>query len=404
MKTLNKICLTIAVALIFHSCSFYKTPQLIKKGEVKNTDYVQEMEFNYSNDLIFIEVVINEKKYNFVFDTGAESSVIGKHIVDEIEYKLVTSAKVNDTDRLEFIEIPKISIASVDFENTGAIIADIAHFDEFFGCKSIDGIIGNNLMRKAAWQIDYKNQKITIADNAKKLNVAENASAITMNAGKIRNVYFDITIDGVPAKFIFDTGYNGKIKADSTFFNLLITKNKNLTYSSESGVTNSTIFGAVIGTTYNTMVKNVDIEGIVLTDQIISLGSRNRYLIGNQVFKNYTLTIDWKNDNLFFEPTTEFKADTLKGYELSFSPNFITKKIEISRFQVEHALKEKISIDAEILKINGVDVANFSLEELCAYWERESENMKDYETLDIVVLDEGVTKKIRLTNKVLVSK
>lgn len=401
MKTLHKICFIIAAALIFQSCSFYKAPQLIKKGVVKNTDYVQEMAFNYSNDLIFVAVIINEKKYNFVFDTGAETSVIGKHIVDEIEYKSVTSVKVNAAERLEFIEIPKITIASVDFENTGAIIADITHFDKTFGCKSIDGIVGNNLMRKAAWQIDYKNQKITIADNIKKLNVAENASAITMNAGKIRNIYFDVTIDGVPAKFTFDTGYNGKIKADSSFFNSLAAKNEDLTYATDSGVIAYTIFGAKMGKTYHTMAKSVDIEGLILTNQIIALGGDNHYLIGNEVFKNYTLTIDWESDQLYFEPTTEIKADQLKGYELSFTPNFITKKFEIVRFRVEHALEEKISVDAEILKINGVDVTNFSLEEFCAYWEKESKNIQNYETLDIVVLDDGVMKKIRLTNKVL---
>lgn len=408
MKTLNKILFVIALGTMFQSCALYKIPKLAKQGEVKSSNYVRETPFSYTNNVILVDVVINGKTFNFVFDTGAELSVIGRHIADEIDYKVIASSKIKATkkseQKVEFIEIPKISFADVGFENTGAIIADIAHFDEIFGCHTIDGIIGNNLMRKSSWQIDYKNQKIRFSDNVEKLDVSKNASEITMDAGEIRNVYLDVTIDGVSSEFIFDTGYSGKIKADSSFFNLLVAKNKDLEYSTETGIAHSDINGNITGQTFNTMVKSIDVEGIVMSNQVISLAGNNNYLVGNKFFEDYTLTIDWENDKLFFDPTNEVEADTLKGYELSFYPNYKTKKVAISRFQDDHTLAEKISVDAEIVTINGVDVSNFSLEEMCTYWQREGEGIRNYKTLDIVVLDKGVNKKVKLTKKVLLPK
>lgn len=404
MKKMNHLFWMIIAGLIFHSCSVKNTSKLLKKGSVNNTNYVEEVGFNYSKDLILVDVMIDGKIYNFIFDTGAEITVIGEHIINNFEYKTAFLSNVNageTSQELTFIELPKLSISSVDFENTGAVIADIGHFDEFFGCKSIDGILGNNVMRKATWQIDYQNQKLTIADDIQKINVSEDASVVKMNAGKIKNVYFNITIGDAFAKFTFDTGFNGKMKADSSLFSLLKSLDENLTYSVDSGIVVKNLYGSVYGKTYYTMVQSINLKGIEVNNQIIELSANSSYLIGNQFFKNYTLTIDWNNDNLYFEPTTEIKNDTLKRYEFDFVPNFITKKFEIARFQVEHTHEASVSFDAQIIEIDGVDVSNFSLDELCEYWKTERNILKNKETLDIIVLDEGVKKKIKLTNKVL---
>lgn len=405
MKKYNKILLALVLGITLQSCALYKIPKLAKQGEVKQTDYVQETSFNYTKDLIFIAVEIKGKTYNFMFDTGAELSIIGQHITGDIDFNVITSSKINateeSTEKLEFIEVPNISIAGVAFENTGAIVTDISHIQESMGCNPIDGIIGNNLIRKASWQIDYKNEKLIFSDHVEKLHVSENAFELTMDAGEIRNVYVDVTIDSVSSTFIFDTGCSCSVRADSSFFNRLIAKHKGLAYSTATGITHMDINGKITGKTINVLANSIDIEGIVISNQVISGGGNNSYLVGNKIFKNYTLTIDWKNDKLFFDPTTEFEADTLTGFEFSFAPNYKTMKIEITRFQDDHKLDAEISMDAEILEINGVNVSHFELEQLCSYWELESERIRNAKSLDIVVLDKGITKNINLTNKVL---
>jgi predicted aspartyl protease len=408
MKQVYKIIIIIAVGVLLQSCSIYKVSKLAKQGSVSNTVYFTQIPFNYYHDFIFVEVTINDKKYNFFLDTGAEISAIGQHIKDEIDFKVIASSKVSATSKTkrdyEFIQLPKISISNVDFENTGAIIADLSHFEKLVGCVKVDGIIGNNLLRKSVWQIDYKNKKLIITDNFEKLMVSPEASEIVMNSGKSGNVYLDVTIGGAKSKFTFDTGFTGKIKSDKQFFDLLIENNNALEYTTETGITGANLHEVTTGTTYYAYVKTVNVEGVIVNDQIISLEQGSSSLVGNQFFKNYILTLDWKNDKLFLDLTSEIKADTLKGYELFFLPNYATNKIEVFCYQDDHLLEEKVSLGAEILMINDIDVSDFSTLELCEYWEREREIIKNEKTIDMVVLDSGVRKKIKLTQKILLPK
>ncbi len=259
-------------------------------------------------------------------------------------------------------------------------------------------------MRKAAWQIDYQNRKITVSDSAEKLQVSPTATALTMESGKMKNVYFDVSIDGIPSKFAFDTGFNGNIQADSTFFNRLKAQNEALEYTVETGVLFSDINGIITGKTMNVRAEQVDIEGMVLSDQLMSLAGKNMSLLGNEFFEHYTLTIDWENDQLFFDPIKEFEADMLWGFEFRFAPNFETKRVEIIRFQQNHSLAEPITFDAEIIEINGVDVSHFSSEEFCAYWEEIGSHLQQQASLNMVIVDQGERKNITLTKKVLLPK
>ena len=408
MKYISKIIFILLIAVQFQSCSSLKTSKLVKQGSVSNTDYFMEIPFNYYHDLIFVEVEINGKKFKFFLDTGAEISAIGQHIIDEIDFKVITSAKVSGASKTkrkyEFVEIPKISISTIDFENIGAVTADLTHFKIVLGCEDIDGIIGNNLMRKAIWQIDYENKTLIITDNFEKLIVSPKASEIVMNSGKSGNVYLDVTIDSVKSTFTFDTGFTGKIKADKKFLDKLIDKNKALEFTTETGTTGLDLHGVQIGSTYNAFVNTINVEGVIVNDQIMVIKLVSSSLVGNSFFKNYVLTLDWEKDKLFLDLNNDIEADTLKGYELVFSPNYLTNKIEIVRYRDDYQLDEKLSLGAEIIMINDVDVSGFSTLELCEFWEHEKEIIKNEETLDMLVLDNGVRKKIVLTQKVLLPK
>jgi predicted aspartyl protease len=147
-----------------------------------------------------------------------------------------------------------------------------------------------------------------------------------MNAGKMRSVYLDVTIDSVSSKFIFDTGFNGKIKADSSFFNALKAKNKGAEFVTQSGLVVTDLNGKITGQTFMVIAKDIDVQGVQISDQMISLTGINKALVGNEFFENFTLTIDWQHDKLFLDPINEIKPDTLEAFEFSFSTNFISNK------------------------------------------------------------------------------
>ena len=234
--------------------------------------------------------------------------------------------------------------------------------------------------------------------------MSENVSEIVMNSGNSRNVDLNVTIDGVSSKFTFDTGYSGKIKSDKRFFDFLIANNSNLEYITETGITSTTIHGVVYGTTYSALVNNIDIEGVTLNDQIVSFKDVSSSLIGNQFFKNFILTIDWKNDILYLDPDNNFVSDTLVAHELAILPNYITNKIEVIRYQDDYQLKEKVNIGAVVLLINNIDVSDFNSRQLCDFWSQEREKIKNKEIIELVLLDNGIRKNVKLTRKIILPK
>ncbi len=408
MTRFYKTTILVFVVVVSNSCSINKVATLAKQGSVTEKAFVKQIPFVYYNDLIFVEITIDEMPYNFFIDTGAELNVIGKHIINDIDHKVITKANVTSTSKtkqnLKFIELPKIVFSNIGFFNTGAIIADLSHFNKFFGCQKIDGIIGNNLMRKANWQIDYQNNIITITDNAINLKVSDKAHEIPMGSRKWGNIYLNGVIDGVKSKFTFDTGFTGSIKSDKKLFDALLANNKELEYVTETGEVGADLNGKTIGAIYKTYAKSIDIAGIKTNDQILSLEKGINSLVGNGFFENYILTIDWGNDKLLLDPVTEIVADTLKGYELILLPNYSTNKIEIRRHREGYNLGKGINLEGEITKINRTDVSNFTSIELCEFWEGEKNMVDKDKTLELELLNDGEKRILILTEKQLLPK
>lgn len=393
----------LTIGVLLQSCAHYKNISLAKRGKVKNKEYLVQLPLNIHKNLPFVEVTINEKKYNFLFDTGAEMSVIGMHIKDEVDYKTSNNSKAKGASgvkrSVEFVEVAEISFGEIKFERTGAVIADLSHLEQILGCNKIDGLIGNNLMRKAIWQLDYQRGTIALSDDRSNFVIAPSASQIVMNAGKWRNVRLDVVVDGVESEFLFDTGFGGKIKSNQEFFDRLAESKTEMKYIVETGHTGADFHGFTQGTEYSVLIENINIEGVLLNDQIMILENNASSLIGSEIFKNYILTIDWNNDILFLDRVVDIEPDELTSFDLVFYPNFSTNMIEVFRLREDHTLNEKVSIGAQILMINSVDVANFSTEELCEYWEAENQELRNAKVLDIVLLDGGQRKEIQLTKK-----
>ena len=394
----------LTILLIFQSCSAIKVSKLRTGGSVKESSFMEEIPLRYVNNLIFIDILINGKTYNFLFDTGAELSVIGDHIKNEIDYASITSAAVETSSmtskRQEFVELGDLTIGKVTFERTGAVIMDISHFNNYFGCRPIDGILGNNLMRKAAWQVDYENKKIMLCDNSAKLNVSEDAVRINLDDADTRNVYLDLTIEGVSSTFTFDTGYNGSIMSDSTMFNKLKAARSDLGYITQEGVFTTDVNGKVIGETYKVLAEEIQMEGgLDMSNQVVNLGGSSSSLLGNKVFDDYLLTLDWSNNTLFLEKQKDLAVDEVSYFEFHFSPNFQTMKMEIVNIVNEEFSTTSVSLDTEILAINGVDVSNFSLDELCTYWDEEGAKLRLSDKINMLVLDKGEKREIQLNKR-----
>lgn len=264
-------------------CFSQKKEQISKQGVVTKKDYLVEIPFHYIYKHIFIEVLINQKKYNFLFDTGYEFSAIDQNISTEINYHFKKEIELSGSsikpETVSLVELPTIVISSVNFENTYGIIQNLSFIDA--DSLKIDGVIGNNLIRKANWQIDYKKHIIKISDQIDNFNISKAANVIKMGKRKWGIGYIDVSIDSKKHQFLFDLGSSGRFTTNTENPDQ---KNRSI------------------------IAKKIKLGDLELYDQTISLEKDVSSLIGNAFFQDYLLTIDWNNSLLYLLPQTEVKT------------------------------------------------------------------------------------------------
>ncbi len=373
-----------------------KIIRLAKKGTVVQSDYFSEIPFRYENKHIFIDVIINGEIYNFLFDTGFDISAIDINHIKNINYKNVLKKNISGSSfkkhKIQFIEILTLSISDIDFNETGASIIDLSFINKDYPCseKPIAGVIGANLLRKANWQIDYKNRIIIFSDNISQFNISEKAFEFDMVSKGWGSPLVTVNINGIDKKFTLDTGSSGKITTGIEFQKELSNSENEVNYISiikKDKTKNEQIYS-----NYYALIEQINIGNLYLKEQIISLEKGVSSLIGNHLFENFIVTIDWEKDKLFLEPLREIIKDTLVDYEILLKPNYTTNKIEINGIYNEQSTKRDYEIGTEILTINKKDVYNFSSQELCEFWENEWKKIKIQKKMVI----ETENKKIEL--------
>ncbi len=385
----------ILISILFISCATNKHK---KQGFVIEKSYNYEISFDYINDLIFIPVVIENKKYNFLFDTGAESNVIDPLVAKELNLKNLKKGTIaNGTDSnkgVPIVEIKNITIGGLQFKETAGMIWDLSNLSNMVSCIKIDGIIGNNLMRKSNWQINYKDKKIKFSDNPNNFNISNSAKRIIMNAGRYGNVFFDININENIKKFTFDTGFNGFINTGVTEY----LENQN--YNTRIGLTGGNYTGKKEGELHYCYIESFKLNGFSYNcPSTISVIPNSSSLLGNEFYKNFTLTIDWKNDYLYLDPIKNIEFEEPIIFEISLNADFGKNEILIGNLIKDSKLLNEIDQNSKILSINEIDVSSFQKNELCEFWNNEMNNLKKQEKLNLIIENKGVPKKI-IVNKI----
>ncbi len=391
---------------IFCSCSQKIRKKLQQQGSVLQKNYLVEIPFHYYEDFIILEVIIEKKRYNFLYDTGAEICVIGENLAREINYRTVTKFNAKDSrkvkKKLKFIEIPEIELQSIKFVEIGAAIANLKSLSDYFGCIKIEGILGNNLFRKAKWELDYKNQVIRVSDDIDRLKENSKAVIIPMICGEIGNAYVELEINKNRAKFILDTGYNGKVTSKMKLFEILTKSSEHFENTEMKGVEGYSLFkGLSYGSTYYGYAKQIKIGNQNILNQIITFKERSPNLIGNQLLESFKVIIDWSDKTLILYKNEEIKADTLKAYEYVLWIDHGKNEIKLSNTWETHKLKGTIFPNNRIIEINGIDLESLNEDEFCKFVEGKFVELIRESTLNLLILNEENEEKIELTRKQL---
>lgn len=392
---INRVILfSIVVALSLNSCATYKYK---KQGFVQNESYYVEIPFTYEKGFIFIPVIIQGKTYNFLLDTGAELNLIDSTIVSELGLKTLKKGTVstgNDfVKKNERIEIDKIDIGGIEFCNTVGLVWNISKFGKHIRCEKIDGLIGNNLMRKANWQIDYQKQIIRITDNVEQFNISNNSKKIKMDSKQVGNVYLNLEVNQKKMPFTFDTGFNGFAQTGNT--DIL----EHTTFITKIGLKGVNVTGAKKGITHYVKLDTFKINTFSFdSPSHFLVKPNNSSVLGNKFYEKYVITIDWNNDYLILDKNKEIKKNETTIYEVSFFTDYEKRIITIANIDKKSHLIDKITPNSRVLKINDLDLIKLSDEKggLCTFWSKEWNHLKSKDTLNLRIECNGIQKDIEV--------
>lgn len=192
---MKKICLITFIGFCVASCSITSK---IKKGQVAPLEFDEEIKFSTQKSVIIFPVKLNGIEKNFLFDTGADFNVIQRD-------SLLGNQKKYDGASNREMELgneytKSIKIGEVDFQNTYGVNGDLSGLKEQI--PNFGGLIGQPIISKANWLIDYPNKSLRISNK----DLADNSFTSVEIKREDGAPYTFITINEKRYKVIIDTG------------------------------------------------------------------------------------------------------------------------------------------------------------------------------------------------------
>lgn len=352
----------------FSSCgivSKIKTVGLINGTQIEQGHFFEEMSFKEENGRIILPVEIQNKVYDFLFDTGA-IAVIDNEVLQNLKTQKVTSQKVKDyvgtKSKLNYHKLEQISVQNINFRSAGVVGADFGIL-KTKGCTAVAGIIGANWMKKALWQIDFQQQKLRFASSLDSLQIPENSDTISFIPSLQGTPAFKfLTSNGVQKDMILDTGSSGNLSMPANGFskaecNAALLKCFGLTYG---------IFGSSLDSTFFIQFPTASIgHTLKLKNPVIVLeSSTSKGVMGTAFMQNYLLTIDWQRQIIIFSPISTPEKKKVNNY--GFGIDLVDDKLMVSSVYKNALDQEKgLEYNDQILMINQRDLSHPTQSDYC---------------------------------------
>lgn len=291
---------------------FTKPPEREPDFALAGDPVVVPIEVLYGG-LIFVKVAINDQPMSFIFDTGAEFTLLNSSRVSKLGLQAVgtfaTGAGGGDVV-VSFVPnvTTKVGGATVSDQIVAAVLLDAL---EGPLQRPLDGILGYDFISRFVVEIDYVHQTMRLYDRASYRRTGTSQPiAITLEDS---TPFFDAAIavpnqGSIKGRFVLDTGCLCQVQLFTPF----VDEHKLLTafpHAKQAG------FSAGAGGTTNQMTATIpalELGGEVIKEPKADF-ARDRHgatadpesagLIGSLVFNRYVLVLDYKAKQVFLDPS-----------------------------------------------------------------------------------------------------
>lgn len=288
-----------------------------------------EIPFELSNNLVLLQAKVNDSEpVWFIFDTGAESTVIDVGLAKTLRLKaagkIVGTGGAGTAEALRFKAV-SMRLPNVEISNLTIYGLPIDSFSAPLGRK-ISGIIGYDIIKEFVFEIDYA---------ARKINLYKPETYQYRGAGEIFPLTFEENMPFIQASITFERRARviGKFEIDSgstgaVLFNTPFVKKHGLLKSITQ--TSETRIGGVGGTAQAFLgrVKSIAVGRFTLEQAVarFSQSTRGDYasarydgLVGGEILRRFKTIFDYSRRRMILDPNVLFSEPfeiDMSGMEL----------------------------------------------------------------------------------------
>ena len=389
----------------------------------------EDIRFEFINNLIVIPIKVNNKKLNFILDSGVNKTIVFNSskvdtILSNFEYKyklkglgegLPVNAIVSKNNLFRINNLIAVN------KNVYVILKDDFDLSSKMGI-TIHGVIGYDIFSDLILRINYKSKKIRFYNPSKyKQKKCSNCEVLPLTIFQ-KKPYVDVTVKlnnnskKVPIKMLIDSGgsdaiwlfeYSNKnIVTPENFFTDLLGVGLNGTVYGKRSRISSLGLGK-----FSLNKPTVSFLDTLSTKNARKFNKRNGS-IGSGILKRFTVWFDYPNNRLMLKKNSSFNevfnynmsgleivydgkilveestrnyaelsrgtqdpngnrnsVSLIKNYVYKFKPNFKVSNVsEGSPADLAGVMKDDI-----LIKINGNPIYNFQLHEIISIFQ-EKEN------------------------------
>jgi hypothetical protein len=368
----------ISIFFLFIFCSCTTIKQLGKQ-EIKYNSNCSQL--SIINNQILLDIDIENKTQQFLFDSGASISFLKDTTIIE-DYKSIIkgkfgSAKSADNKKISITTFP-LGIKNELFESKNKVFSFI-EFPKTKCHKNIDykGIIGLDLFfkNKMSLNLDFSNNKICNLTSFQFSDLlADKSYSLIKSESKNNQVFVFLKIENKEVKFKLDTGYLGNIVMPFNPKQSFINPNK----IELEGSLYQTAFGYSNGLELLYEKMSVDI-GNERINSIISISSSIKVQnIGIEFIKGFDWLIDYNNNKVYIKKN-KYQIPS----EFSKKINYYSRNNnDILIIVIKEKTQTKFNVGDEIISVNNTKVTS---ENICEMQELLNKT-QDWNTLDLEVI------------------
>ncbi len=364
------------------------------------SDSISEVQYKTLNGINILPITIDNKQYKFIFDTGAAITAISQEVFQNGNINVIDSVLVRDADNttkhLKTVKIPQLRIGNKEFFSTRVVLQPKFNYSEIFGCEKIDGILGYDIIKQMKWKIDNYTKKIYLSGNVNALLSKKEAYKIKFKE-KNNAILINTKINGSKTILKVDTGFNKEISINKFLYDFLKQKNSTISEAQFKGWTKTTFYGKRHGAYQLLKLDTFEIGDLSLKEPIARHSTNSHSILGNEFFKKFVVILDPSKQHILLESVGSNIEENDPVFQATLTPDYKTNTVIVKNIHTESNLSEIIKPEIKILKINDVNVSNFSRNELCDFWNNTWPGYFKGKTIKITIPDEkGDQKEVEL--------